>query len=85
MPTTRETISQTQHGDYAQITTMDCEEGSLRVIIEGPAGGVEINIESPDDLPMQFNQLVELGEAIAAACAAIAPLVERENDREASR
>jgi hypothetical protein len=55
---------------------MDCEEGSLRVTIEGPAGGVEINIESPDDLAMQFKQLVELGEAVAAARAAIAPLVD---------
>ena len=32
MPSTRETISRTQHGDYAQVTTMDCEEGSLRVV-----------------------------------------------------
>jgi len=56
MPSTRETISRTQHGDYAQVTTMDCEEGSLRVVIEGPAGGVELSIESPDDLAMQFNQ-----------------------------
>ena len=85
MPTTRETISQTQHGDYAQITTMDCEEGSLRVIIEGPSGGVEINIESPDGLAMQFNQLVELGEAVTAARAAIAPLFDAETEGEASR
>ena len=45
MVATRETISRTQHGDYAQATTMDCEEGSLRVIIEGHAGGVELSIE----------------------------------------
>ncbi len=38
MPSTRETISRTQHGDCSQVTTMDCEEGSLRVVIEGPAG-----------------------------------------------
>ena len=55
---------------------MDCEEGSLRVVIEGPAGGVELSIESPDDLAMQLNQLVELAEAIAAARAALAPLVD---------
>jgi hypothetical protein len=85
MPTTRETISRTQHGDYAQITTMDCEEGSLRVIIAGPSGGVEISIESPEDLAMQFNQLVELAEAVAAARAAIAPLLDAESEGEASR
>ena len=85
MPSTRESISRTQHGDYAQVTTMDCEEGSLRVVIEGPSGGVEINIESPDGLAMQFNQLVELGEAIAAARAAIAPLVDSANEAQASR
>lgn len=76
MPSTRETISRTQHGDYAQVTTMDCEEGSLRIVIAGPAGGVELNIESPDDLAMQLRQLVELAEAIAAARAAIALLVD---------
>lgn len=84
MPTTRETLSQTQHGDYAQITTMDCEEGSLRVIIEGPSGGVEVSIESPDDLAMQFNQLVELEQAVAAARAALAPWLDEDNERDAS-
>jgi len=83
MPTTRETISQTQHGDYAQVTTMDCEEGSLRVIIEGPAGGVELSIESPDDLAMQLGQLVELGEAIAAAQAALAPYLDKNDESDA--
>jgi hypothetical protein len=83
MPSTRETISRTQHGDYAQVTTIDCEEGSLRVVIEGPAGGVELSIESPDDLAMQLNQLAELAEAIAAARTAIAPLVDA--SEEASR
>ena len=81
MPSTRETISRTQHGDYAQVTTIDCEEGSLRVVIEGPAGGIELSIESPDDLAMQLNQLVELAEAIAAARAAIAPLVDAARGR----
>jgi len=28
MPTTRETLSRRQHGDYAQITTLDCEEAA---------------------------------------------------------
>jgi hypothetical protein len=32
MPSMRETISRTQHGDYAQVTTIDCEKGSLRVV-----------------------------------------------------
>ena len=76
MPSARETISRTRHGDYVQVTTMDCEENSLRVIIEGPAGGVELSIESPHDLAVQLNQLIGLAEAIAAARAAIAPLVD---------
>lgn len=85
LPSTRETISRTQHGDYAQVTTIDCEEGSLRVVIEGPAGGVELSIESPDDLAMQLSQLVELAEAIAAARAAIAPLMDTTSGEEACR
>ena len=85
MPTTRETLSRTQHGDYVQETSMDCEEGSLRVLIEGPAGGVEISIESPDDLLGQFKQLVELAQAISAARAAIEPLLDAETENEASR
>jgi len=83
MPTTRETLSRTQHGDYAQVTTLDCGGGSLRVS-KGPAGGVEVNIESADDLAMQLNQLVELEQAVAAAHAAPAPWLDEANQSDVS-
>jgi hypothetical protein len=53
-------------------------------VIECPAGSTKLRNESPDDLAMQLNQLVELAEAIAAARTAIAPLVDARGE-EASR
>jgi len=76
MPTSYETLSRTHHGDYTQTTTMDCEEGSLRLTIGGPSGSFELAIESPDDLPAQAKQLDELAAALADARAMLASFLE---------
>lgn len=76
MPTSYETLNRTQHGDYTQATTMDCEEGSLRLTIAGPSGSFELEIETPDDLPAQAKQLKELAAAVADASAVLAPFLD---------
>ncbi len=75
MPDTHETLSRTQHGDYSQTTAIECEEGSLRVTIEGPSARVDLDVESPDDLATQLRQLDQLGQAIAAARTVLASLL----------
>ena len=67
MPTSYETISRSQHGDYTQTTAIETEEGSLHVTIGGPSGSFELAVESPDDLPGQAKQLDQLAAAIADA------------------
>lgn len=81
MPSIYETLSETCHGDYTQRTLLDTEEGSLRVTIEGPAGGLEINVESPGDLAGQTRQLEQLAEAIAAARAGLLPLIDSDDEQ----
>jgi len=76
LPTSYETISRTQHGDYMQTTAIETEEGSLRVTISGPSGSFELEIESPDDLPAQARQLEELAAAVADARAVLAPYLD---------
>jgi hypothetical protein len=44
--------------------------------ISGPAGLFELEIESPDDLPAQARQLDQLAAALAAARAALTPLLD---------
>jgi hypothetical protein len=76
MPTSYETISRTNHGDYTQAMKVETEEGSLHMSISGPAGLFELEIESPDDLPAQARQLDQLAAALAAARAALTPLLD---------
>ena len=76
MPTSYETLSHTRHGDYAQTTVLDAEDGSLRATIAGPSGSFELFIETPDDLVPQFRQLEELAAALADARAVLAPFVD---------
>jgi hypothetical protein len=82
MPSTRETISQTQAGDYTQTTTADLEDGTIRVAIAGPAGTIETDARSAREIDAQ---LAQLEQAIAAARAVLEPLVEYENQSDASR
>ena len=76
MPTSYETISRSQHGDYTQTTAIETEEGSLRVAISGPCGSFAFAIESPDDLPAQAKQLDELAAAVADARAVLSPYLD---------
>jgi len=76
MPTSYETINQSQHGDYTQTTAIETEEGSLRVTISGPSGSFELAVESPDDLPAQAKQLDQIAAAVADARAVLTSFVE---------
>ena len=67
MPSSYEIISRSRHGDYTQTTAIDTEEGSLRVAIEGPSGLLELEVESPEDLPAQVRQLDQIAQAVADA------------------
>jgi len=80
MPTSYEMISRSQHGDYTQTTAIETEEGSLYVTISGPSGSFELEIESPDDLPVQARQLDELAAAVADAHAMLASFLDVKDD-----
>lgn len=80
MPTPRETISQTQAGDYTQTTSADLEDGTVRVVVNGPAGSVDLDAGSAQEIEAQ---LAPLAAAITAARAALDPLVEDERSASA--
>jgi len=84
MPTSYETISRSQHGDYMQTTAIETEEGSLYVTISGPSGSFELAVESPDDLPAQARQLDELASAVADARAVLASFLDVTDEAGAS-